>query len=250
MALRYPKDQATEWTKVKKDIKAAFTSANSRVPYENIASGILKISNSLQVLAGAFMKFSYNSNDDGIYMGSNIIFGGEPSEGIYIRRNTSGTAFSSLFKISDGSGFTGIWDAQGNIVLSDDAVSRTGLARPWIPVTFANTTELASPPSARQTGNTTDTALVSTITPIQHPKMDIWFYVYIQTAPATAEIKVKDLTTGQTLYSNTSASGFVNGTFSIPGDFSQVHQLDITARRASGTGNVGFTVLSLTGRQS
>jgi hypothetical protein len=236
--------------KLKRDIKNAFTSANSRVPYQKIAAGVLKISNSLQVLAGAVMKFSYINQDDGIYMGSNIMFTGDASEGIYIRRNNGTTAFTSLFRVSDHYGFTGTWDGAGNVVMADDAVAGKGLARPWIPHTFAATGELTSPPTARQTGNTTDTALVSTITYVQHPKMVMWAYVYIQTAGATAEIKVKDLTAGTTLWTGSSTGGYINPTFDIPGDFSDSHQIDITARRSAGSGNVGITVLSLHGRQS
>lgn len=250
MALRYPKDQGTEWMKLKKDVKNIFTSANSRVPYQKIAAGILKISNSLEILAGAFMKFSYVNRDDGIYVGSNVIFAGEPSEGIYIKRNTTGTAFTSLFNIATGEGFTGIWDARSNIVLSDDSVAGQGIARPWIPHTFADTGELTAPPSTRTTTSTTDVPLVSTITYVQHPKMVMWAYVYIQTGGSTAEVKVKDITAGTTLYTGTSSGGYINPTFDIPGDFGDTHQLDITVRRASGSNAVGITVLTLHGRQS
>lgn len=249
MALRYPKDQGTEWMNLKKSVKNAFTSANSRVPYQKIAAGILKISNSLQILAGAVMQFNYINQDDGIFMGSNISFSGELSEGVYVKRH-GGTAFTSLFRISDGYGFTGIWDGQNNIVVSDDAGADQGLARPWLAHTFTNTTELATPPASRQTGNTTDTALVSTITYVQHPKMVMWAYVYIQTGGASAEVKVKDLTAGTTLYTGTSTGGYINPTFSIPGDFGDSHQLDVTVRRSAGSGNVGISVLTLHGRQS
>jgi hypothetical protein len=249
MALRYPKDQGTEWMKLRKDVKNAFTSANSRVPYQKIAAGVLKISNSLQVLAGAFMRFSYIDQTDGIYMGSNIMFTGEATEGIYIRRNNGSTAFTSLTRVSDHYGFTGIWDKGGQIVLSDDANSG-GLARPWIPHTFATTTELTVPPSTRQTASTTDVTLVNTITYLQHPRMVMWAYVYIQTGGSTAEVKVKDVTAGTTLWTGTSSGGYINPTFDIPGDFGDSHQIDITVRRASGSNNVGITVLSLHGRQS
>jgi hypothetical protein len=251
MGLNYPKDQGTEWFNLKRQVKNAFTSANSRVPYQKIAAGILKVSSSLEILAGAFLKFVYLNGIDGLYLGSNISFGGEDNQGVVIRKGTGRTAFTSLTKVSDGTGFTGIWDGSGNIVVSDDNGATKGLARPWLAHSFVDSTEIANPPAARQTANTTDTSLVSTITHVQHPKMTMWFFVYIQTAPATAEIKVKNLTNGVTTTLGTFSSGFQNLSFTIGDwDFGDPVQLDVTARRASGSGNVGITVISWHGRQS
>lgn len=251
MALNYPKNMGTEWLKLKQDVKSAFTSANSRVPYQKIAAGILKVSTSLEVLAGAFMKFVWPSGDDGIFLGR-FQYVGSPHDGMIIYNYDGTFRFLSINKVSDGSGYTAIYDHTGNIVVSDDSVAEKGLARPWISHTFTNTTEIAAPPAARQTGNTTDTALVSTISPVQHPKMSIWFYVYIQTSPATATVKVKDVTSGETLYtSGALTAGYQHVTFALgTWNFGDDHQFDVTIARASGTGNVGITVLSLTGRQS
>lgn len=251
MGLNYPKDQGTEWMGLKRQVKNAFTSANSRIPYQKIAAGVLKVSSSLEILAGAFLKFVYPNGVDGVYMGSNLFFGSEANQGLVIRKGTGKTAFTSLTKVADGTGFTGIWDGSGNIVVSDDSDASKGLGRPWIPYNFCDSSEIALPPSSRQTSNTTDTSLVSTITHVQHPRMTMWFFVYIQTAPATAEIKVKNLTNGTTATLGTFSSGFQTLAFTIGDwDFGDSVQLDVTARRASGTGNVGITVLSWHGRQS
>jgi hypothetical protein len=251
MALNYPKDMGTEWNKLKQDVKNAFTSANSRQPYQKIAAGILKVSTSLEILAGAYLKFIWSTGGDGIYAGR-FQYLGSPHDGFLVFNRSGTLALSSFSKVSDGSGYTGIWDKTGNVVVSDDGASGKGLARPWISHSFTNTTEISAPPTSRQTANTTDTALVSTITPIQHPRMTIWLYVYIQTSPATATIKVKDITTGETLYTSAAvAGGYQNFTFNMgTWIFGDNHQIDITIARASGTGNVGLTVLSLTGRQS
>lgn len=250
MGLNYPKDQGTEWFNLKQQVKSAFTSANSRVPYQKIAAGILKVSTSLEILAGAFLKFSYISRDDGLYAGSNILFSGDLSEGFYINRNgPAGVAFTSLFRISDNYGFTGIWDGNGNIVVSDDAGAGKGLARPWIPVTFMNTTEYATPPAARQTTNTTDTTVVSAFFPAQHPKMH--FVAYVSNPGAgTNEYKFKD-GSGTTLFTGTSTGGFVSGDFSLGGfNFGDDFQVDLTIRRSAGAGAVGITLITLAGRQS
>lgn len=252
MGLNYPKDQGTEWFNLKQQVKSAFTSANSRVPYQKIAAGVLKVSTSLEVLAGAFIKFSYATVNDGLYIGSSILFSGAVTEGMYIKRNFGrGAAFTSLFDTTTGSGFTAIWDSSGNIVLSDDANSEQGIARPWLSHTVVNTSELASPPAARATTSTTDVAVQSTITYVQHPKLVLWAYIQINTGGDTAEFKVKDITAGTTLYTQTvSGSGYINPVFTIAGDFGDAHQLDFTIRRASGTGTVGLTVVTVHGRQS
>lgn len=250
MGLNYPKDQGTEWFNLKQQVKSAFTSANSRVPYQKIAAGILKVSTSLEILAGAFLKFTYSTNDDGLYVGSGLLFGSDVVEGMYVKRNHGGgAAFSSLFKLTDGSGFTGIWDASGNIVVSDDAIAARGLARPWIPVSFMNTLEYASPPANRQTSNTTDTTVVSAFFPAQHPKMHFVAYV-ANPGGGTNEYKFKD-GSGTTLFTGTGTGGFVSGDFSLGAyNFGDDYQMDLTIRRSAGAGAVGITLITLAGRQS
>lgn len=250
MGLNYPKDQGTEWFNLKQQVKSAFTSANSRVPYQKIAAGILKVATSLEVLAGAMFTFRYSDNSVGMTMGR-LTLGGQDYDGVIINKSSGNFAFSSYNRVSDAYGFTGIYDGSGNVILSDDAVAEEGIARPWLTHTLVNTSELASPPAARSTTSTSDQAVQSTITYIQHPKLVLWAYIVINTGGDTAEFKVKDVTNGTTLYSQTvSASGYINPTFVIPGGFGDTHQLDFTIRRASGTGTVGVTVITVHGRQS
>lgn len=250
MGLNYPKDQGTEWFNLKQQVKSAFTSANSRIPYQKIAAGILKVSTSLEILSGAFLKFSYIHYDDGIYMGSNVLFSGNLTEGLYIRNNKNGNAaFTSLYRISDGYGFTGIWDSVGNVVVSDDAGAAVGLARPWIPVTFMNTAEYATPPAARQTSGTTDATVVSAFFQAQHPRMHYVAYV-ANPGGGTNEYKFKD-SGGTTLFTGTSTGGFVSGDFDLTGwTFGNDFQMDLTIRRSAGAGAVGITLISLYGRQT
>lgn len=250
MGLNYPKNQGIEWLKMQRQIRTAFTAANSRIPYQKMAAGILKISNTIEILAGAVLEFYYSSGAVGIHMGR-FALGSDVSEGMATYRPDGSPAFSSLFRLSDAYGFTGLWDQSANIVVSDDGLSGKGLGRPWIPHTFKDTNELASPPTNRQTSSTSDTAIISTITPIQHGRMSFTGYVYIQTGGSTMELKFKNLTTGVTMYSATVSGGFVSGDFSVGSyNFGEGHQIDVTIRRASGSNNVGFTLLSLHGRQS
>lgn len=246
----YPKDMATEWMNLKREVKGAFTSANTKPAFSKIAAGVLNVFTSLVVEAGASIVARYASGIDGIYFGR-MFFDSEEAEGFYILDRDGVLRFLSYSRVSDGYGFTGIYDGSGNIIFSDDAVAGMGLGRPWLHHTFADTAELALPPSNRQTTLTTDTVVVSTITPIQHPKMRLEAYIYIQTGGSTCNYKVKNVGTGATLLSGTSSGGYITQDFDFPVDaFGDTAQIDITIRRASGSNAVGITVLSLMGRQS
>lgn len=58
-------------------------------------------------------------------------YGGVP--GVIISRPTGELAFSVLEYVPGEKAFVALWDASGNILASDDIVTGTGLARPWIP---------------------------------------------------------------------------------------------------------------------
>lgn len=247
----YPKDQGTEWMNLKKQVKGIFTSANSRAAYTKIGAGILNVFTSLVIQAGAFIKAEYSTGNDGLYFGR-FLWGSDDYEGLLVMNHDSQFALLSATRVSDGYGFSGIFDKEGNVVLSDDGTAEKGLARPWLEHTFVNTTELTSPPAARIASGTTDVAVVTLVSPIQHPKMHYNVYVQISVGGSTAEVKFKNLLNGETMHSfTTGSSGFHSGDFTL-GDyiFGNDHQIDVTIRRASGSGNVGLTLISLAGRQS
>lgn len=246
----YPKDQGTEWMNLKTQVKNAFTSANSRVPYQKITAGILRVSSELQILAGSAIEFIYNNGILGMLMGEHVS-GPDDVEGIFIKRNNGTIAFWIFSRISDGYGFTALYDQQENIIFSDDGNSGKGIARPWIPMTFVNTTELPLPPAARQTSSTSDTAVVTLYPNAQHSYIRYIGYVYTQNAGVTVQVKFKNAGSGVTYESQTVEDGFIFGTFALTGySFGEEIQMDVTIRRASGSGNVGFTLISCYGRQS
>lgn len=246
----YPKDMATEWMNLKKQVKGVFTSANSKPAFTKIAAGILNVFTSLVVQAGATITAKYQSGVDGIYFGE-LVFGPDEAEGMIIKDNDGNYSFVTFSRTSDGYGYTAIFDKTGNIIVSSDADSNFGLGRPWIPHTFVNTAELTSPPAERITGGTVDVSVVAALSPVQHPRVRMEAYVYIGTVGASCNYKVKDVFNGTTLLDATSTGGFVGHDFDVPGfDFGNNVYLDITVRRSAGAGNVGITVLSLLGRQS
>jgi hypothetical protein len=252
MALNYPKSMGTEWNKLKQDVKSAWTAANSRKPYQKIGSGILSVSTSLTVLAGAFIKFVWSTGNDGVYIGRYSL-GGQDYDGVIIYDRDNVFSFVSQSRVSDGYRYTALYDKQANIVVSNDAGSGEGLARPWLEHSFVNTAELVSPPTSRQNSTTTDAAVVSALVPVQHSYLNLRAYVY-NPGGGSNQVKVKDVTNGVDLFAQTYAGtnyGFINETFAFSSaDFGDDIQLDVTIRRTSGAGAVGITVLGLVGVQT
>lgn len=246
---KYPKDMGTEWMQLKQDVKNAFTSANGRSAYTKIGAGILRVLTSLTIEAGAYLRFIYQSGITGMWIGRHVS-GSDDVDGMFIKRTDGTVAFWMFSRVSDGYGYTAIYDQQGNAVVSDDGNTQQGLATPWISIPFVATAELTSPPANRTTTNTTDTTVINTYTPMQHPKLQ--FAVYVHNAGGgTCEFKFKNPATGVTLYSTTSTGGYVTGSFAIsPWIYMDYLQLDLTIRRSAGAGAVGITLISLMGRQS
>jgi hypothetical protein len=247
----YPKDMGTEWMKLKTNVKDAFTSANSRVPYAKIGAGVLKVFQSLEMQAGSFLRFIWPGGNTGMLLGRHVN-GPDDADGIFILRPDGSTALWITTRVSDGYGFTAIYDQSNNIIFSDDGDSTKGIGRPWLVHNLVNTSELTNPPAGRQASTTTDTPVLTSFAVMQHPKMYYYAYVNIVVGGSSAEVKFKNLTTGATMHTETvAASGYITGSFAVGDyDFGDTHQIDITIRRASGSGNVGLTVLTLQGRQS
>jgi hypothetical protein len=248
----YPKDMGTEWQDMKRNVKNLFTSANYRRALQQIGATGLKVYKSLEMQAGSFMSFKYENGSIGMWLGRHTT-GSEDVDGMFIRRADGSIAFwIHSHTVGDG-GFTAIYDKNQNIIFSDDGDSGQGIARPWIPYSFVNSTELTSPPAARQTSATTDTALVTAQINVQHPRLRMLAYV-LNPGSGTNEVKVKNNTTGETLYSQTYAGlnpGFVDVTMDIgSSNWADMIIVDVTCRRSAGAGAVGITVLGLWGVQS
>lgn len=248
----YPRDMGTEWMNLKKAVKDAFTSANSRVPYQKIAAGILKVSSSLEVLAGAFISFVYSGGELGMILGRHITGDLEPAEGMFLRRNDGSIALWIFNRISDAYGFTAIYDQSGNGIFTDDGNSKKGIGRPWLSHTFWNYGELTNPPASRLATGTTDVPIITSFICVQHPRIHYVGYLFTAVGGATAEIKFKDPGLGTTLHAVTGTDGWISGEFTINADhtFGDDKNIEVSVRRASGSGNVGFTLVQLSGCQS
>jgi hypothetical protein len=249
----YPKDQATEWQNMKKDVRMLFTSASYRRALQQIGATALKVWKSIEIQAGAFLSFKYGNGTEGIYIGRHST-GSDDADGLIIRRSDGSPAMWIYSRTSDGYGFSALYDKSGNIIFSDDGNTGTGMARPWLSYGgLVHTTELVAPPAARQTSNTTDTSVVTFVMPDQHPRIRVQGYVY-NPGGGTNNVKLIEPSSGTTLYSNTYAGtnyGWFDFTVTNPNfDFGTVRIYDITIRRSAGAGAVGITIVSVMGVQS
>lgn len=200
--------------------------------------------------AGSIMRFLYPSGVTGMIFGRHNN-GIEEVDGMYIQRPDGTLALWIHSAVDDGDGFTAIYDQQENIIFSDDAVAGQGIARPWIPITFAPTAELTTPPANRQASSTTDVPVYTIFHPIQHPKIFYQAYMQVSVGGSTAEVKFKNNLAGTVMHSTTVSNGWISGEFTLTDwNFGDTMNIDVTIRRASGSGNVGLTLLAFEGRQS
>ncbi|WP_141134591.1 hypothetical protein [Haloechinothrix alba] len=65
-----------------------------------------------------------------------IVYIGPDSDGqqIFRLRRDNGEVMLLTQRVDEGRDFWSLWDNDGNIIMSDDAASGSGLARPWLPV--------------------------------------------------------------------------------------------------------------------
>lgn len=248
----YPKDMATEWQDMKKNVRNLFTSANFKRAYQQIGATGLRVYKFLEMQAGSYVVFKYSNGINGMWFGRHTT-GSEDADGMIVRRSDGTVALWLHSHVDDDGGFTAFFDKAENIILSDDGDSGAGLARPWLAHTFVNTGELTAPPSVRQTTNTTDTALVTAQIDVQHPRLKMLAYIY-NPGGGTNEVKVKNPGTGETLFSQTYAGtnpGFIQADMDVGSvNFGDIAIIDITCRRSAGAGAVGITVVGLWGIQS
>lgn len=245
----YPKDMAGEWNKLKREVKGAFSSANTRIGGESIGQKLVNIYNGLILHAGAFLRLIYANGSEALYIGQHTV-SGNPVEGIIIRR-PSGSLVFWAYGTSAGAqdAFWSLWDKAGNIVFSDDADSGIGIARPWLNYSSVRTALLTSP--ADTTTSTTYVPHHTVVGYMQHPRITLDAFVQVSGSD-TAQVRVRDTTSGTVIVeSSATGSAFITITGNHPNYmFGSWFKYDIEIKRASGTGSVGFTPTAVHGVQS
>lgn len=154
-----------------------------------------------------------------------------------------------------GTQFWRLVDNSGNDIMTDDAQSGQGLARPYIPYNTTLTTQVTGTPAA-QTSSTSFIPAYYVRGIKQHPIMQ-WEYSVTCPATGTCEVQLVDTSFG-------SGSPVIAGPVSYPANAFQFSSLvgalngshmnpvsvELQYRLASGTGSVGLTSTWAYGRQS
>lgn len=247
----YPRDMATEWQKLKRDVKNTFTSANTRPGTQSIGTRVVDIFTGLVLHAGAFFRALYSNETEAVLIGRHKDSLGNEVEGLVIRRPNGSTVLWAFGTADTGDAFWAMYDKNTNIIFSDDAASGTGIARPWLPYTFVRTNAILNP-----TDTTTSLVYVSHHTIegyMQHPRITITAYIRGQNATTdVGQIQLMNPTTGNVLGTSiTTANDFV--TITAEHDeymFGAQFTYDIQIKKVSGSGNVGCTLISAYGIQS
>lgn len=241
---QYPKDLTSEWNKLKKDVKGAFTSANLRVGMAKIGAAVIEVTGELMLNAGAKLTTKW---ENGLY--SSYIGAFNDLKGFWFYR-PNGELAMAAFGDEDGNGFLAIYDKEENIIVSDDGASGKGLARPWIPYQVTRTIDITVPRDFITTGTYTPVHTIHGRA--QHPRIHIDGYFRADGAD-TGSWRLRDPDTGAVLATSpTRASGFDELEADIVDyEFDKIFKYDIEVRRASGAGlGVGFTPTYVMGRQS
>lgn len=243
----YPKDMASEWNRLRRDVKNAFTSANLRTGMAKIGAKVIEITGTLALNAGATLIAKYANGRYALWIGQSS-FNGTPVGQLIIRRFDGSTALQ-VFGGNGEPGFFSIQDRTGNIIMSDDAGSSVGLARPWIPYHLVDYWEIANPVHANNTS--TFEKQHSVMGQAQHPKITIFGYMSAGASDG-AEVRLVDSGNGNVLASaSTTGSNWLTLTAEHPDyEFGRDFWYNLEVRRVSGSGAVGFTPTRAYGRQT
>lgn len=176
-----------------------------------------------------------------------VLFGdgsSEPGMAAFRTDADGGAVAMSLF-----GGIWAAWDRQGNIVLSTDEASGQGIARPWLPVTWAGSDYAQWP------GTTSGSfaQICETQVPRQQPKLFVRIRHTTDVSGTTGELRLmcNGVQLGSTVSVAFSIAYAEIGPVELPaGDFSDILSLSVDARRTAGTGAVRAMVVASWSRQS
>jgi hypothetical protein len=185
--------------------------------------------------------------------GSLVVVGrlGNGRRGHQVNRLDGSTAFAA-YDAPDGNGFVGIYDKAGQYIITDDARSGRGIARPYIPIAMG----LIVPPLAGGPAITSSTDWVSLLrgnVPMQHPVLK--GEVGVQTAAGvTAEYRLAldgvQIGDAVSVAPNTWGYLEVLAATAFAGPYTEFHIVTVDARITGGAGNAGAAPISLYGVES
>ena len=175
---------------------------------------------------------------------------GNPQPGLYFNREDGSLAFAIFdpLPLVDGyHQFWSLWDRTGNLIMSEDATSGQGIARPYLPIPWVTVDTTTWP----VTTSATMVDMQFTLHSLQHPYVEVW----VQAAPDAATVGEYQLVQGSDIIGapvqiTGAAVQFVSWTVPVVGAFGLRTDLHVAFRRVSGAGNVRGLVVGAWGVQS
>ncbi|MYR57787.1 hypothetical protein GTY54_16625 [Streptomyces sp. SID625] len=172
---------------------------------------------------------------------------GSTQQAIWLRRD-DGTLFFSCYAYPPaGNGETQAWayyDRSGSTVLAEDTASGTGLARPWLPMN----PPVSSDPSTWPRGTS---ATFGTIASTWNTKWQPQLRVYGVTAAVGAATGDVRLTIDGTPWGPTVPVGStIDYSGPVDASIGSLFQLEVQARRVTGTGSVACQITLVHGRST
>lgn len=170
--------------------------------------------------------------------------------GVQVRRR-DGTVVFYGYGDAAGNAVWGLYDRAGNLLIGDDEVNNTGLARPWIPAEF---TSMAAPTDTTTLG--TFTTLGKALWRRQHAQMLLTVLANVTATTGEMRLLVASGTNTGTVIgpaATTLPAGqawATYGPYPVPGVHGDRFEIDMQGRVASGAGTVGLRVLGAEGTQS
>lgn len=247
----YPRDMASEWNQMKRDVKNAFTSANLRTGMAKIGAKVIEITGQLSLNAGATLITRYTNNNTSMLVGKHST-GDTPIQGFWFRR-PDGTIAIWAWGDDNNNGFLAMYDKQEHVIFGDDGASGQGLSRPYIPYNVVKTSEIFVAPTINTTATFSPHMTVAGFK--QHPKIFLRCYLYVL-GNDVAQVRLYDPNTSTVMFT----SGLVSAADSsyldilvphVDYNFGEYFKYDVEIKRAAGTGpGVGVIVLVTEGRQS
>jgi hypothetical protein len=207
-----------------------------------LASAVIR-KGGLTLLDDAYLRMIDDNNDEIVYIGPDS----EGKQIIRIRRE-GGADVLYTYTAQGGRQFWALTDNARQIVVSDDAVSGQGIARPWmpIPVQTSRFDDLPSTPNADW-----DQLQTTVWRPKQHPFWKVSVKHCVNNADTTGEARLMldGVQVGATISVQWLSAWTDIGPFPVPGTHMSLHQLELFARRTAGTGRVGAN-MAVEGQQS
>ncbi|WP_132110122.1 hypothetical protein [Actinocrispum wychmicini] len=206
-----------------------------------LASAVIR-RGGLTLLDDAYLRMVDDNNTEIVYIGPDQ----DGKQIIRIRRDSGADVLFTY--TAGGRQFWALTDNARQIVVSDDAVSGQGIARPWLPIPV-QTSRYDHLPSTPLTD--WDQLQNTGYRPKQHPLWSV-LIKHCTTAPDTkgeVRLVLDGVQVGTTIpveYYNTWAGV---GPFPVPGTHMSAHILELQARRTAGTGRVGAS-MAVEGLQS